>query len=115
MARNALEAMIAHSDNTATDVALAAAGVADVRALVAEAKLDSVRIPTSTRRLFIYLATGKDQDVSWAELVKLLDQPSDPQPAINPAQSMTGNAVDMVSWYQAALAGKFFRQPATLL
>ena len=38
-ARNVLEAMIAHSDNTATDVALAAVGVASVRALIAEAGL----------------------------------------------------------------------------
>jgi beta-lactamase class A len=115
MARNALEAMIAHSDNTATDVAMAAAGVADVRALIAEARLDSVRVPTSTRRLFIYLATGKSQDLSWSELLKLLDHPTNPQPAVNTTESMMGSAADMVSWYQMALAGKFFTKPATLV
>ena len=28
---------------------------------------------------------------------------------------MIGSAADMVSWYQMALAGKFFKQPATLV
>jgi beta-lactamase class A len=115
MTRNVLEAMIAHSDNTATDVAMAAARLADVRALIAEAKLDSVRVPTSTRRLFIYLASGKDQDMGWTELMKLLEHPTNPRPAVNSTQSMIGSAADMVSWYQDALAGKFFKLPATLV
>jgi beta-lactamase class A len=114
-ARNVLEAMITHSDNTATDVALAAANVADVRALIKEAELTRTRIPTSTRRLFIYLASGKDQDMSWAEMLKLLDKPTNPQPALNPIQSMASSAEDMVNWYFVALAGKFFKKPETLL
>jgi beta-lactamase class A len=114
-ARNVLEAMIAHSDNTATDAALAAANVADVRALIKEAELTRTRIPTSTRRLFIYLASGKDQDMSWVEVLKLLDKPTNPQPALNLTQSMASSAEDMVNWYFVALAGKFFKKPETLL
>lgn len=114
-ARSVLEAMIAHSDNTATDVALAAAGVEDVRKLIAEAGLKTVRIPTSTRRLFAYLASGRDQDASWLDLQQLMDKPTNPQPAINPVQSMVGSAVDMVGWYQGVLSGRYFKQPSTLV
>ena len=42
-ARSVLEAMIAHSDNTATDVALAAAGPAQVRALIADGRIARTR------------------------------------------------------------------------
>src|SRR5690349_16163657 len=48
-ARNILEAMIAHSDNTATDIALARVGPDKVRAFIAEAGLTQARIPDSTR------------------------------------------------------------------
>lgn len=114
-ARNVLEAMIAHSDNTATDAALAAANVADVRALIKEAELTRTRIPASTRRLFVYLASGKDQDMGWTELLRLLDKPTNPQPALNPVQTMASSAEDMVNWYFLALSGKFFKKPETLV
>ncbi len=114
-ARNVLEAMIAHSDNTATDAALAAAVVEDVRKLIAEAGLKTVKVPTSTRRLFAYLASGKDQDVSWPDLQQLMEKPTNPQPAINLVQSMVASAADMVRWYQAALSGEYFKQPSTLV
>ena len=44
-ARSVLEAMIAHSDNTATDIALAAVGPAQVRALIDEAGLKQTQNP----------------------------------------------------------------------
>ena len=50
-ARTVLEAMIAHSDNTATDAVLAAVGATQVRALIREAGLQATQIPDSTRRL----------------------------------------------------------------
>ncbi len=46
-ARNVLEAMIAHSDNTATDVALHRVGPDKVRAFIAECGLHQARIPNS--------------------------------------------------------------------
>ena len=65
-ARSVLEAMIAHSDNTATDVALAAAGPAQVRALIAAAGLKDTQIPDSTRRLISYLAGAPEgSDFGW--------------------------------------------------
>src|ERR1700737_89088 len=54
-ARVVLEAMIAHSDNTATDRATSEVGADRVRALVAEAGLRSIRIPDSTRIFLSYL------------------------------------------------------------
>lgn len=113
--RNVLEAMIAHSDNTATDAVMAAAGVANVRALIAEAKLATVQIPTSTRRLFIYLASGEDRDMSWSEVKALMAHPTKPQSPLNAVQSMKSSASDMLAWYFATLSGRFFRKPETLL
>ena len=75
-ARSVLEAMIAHSDNTATDVALAAAGVDKVRALIAEAGLKATQIPNSTRRLFSWLAGAPEGvDVGWAGMQRLVAAP----------------------------------------
>ena len=51
-ARTVLEAMISHSDNTATDMALHRLGVDQVRAFIASAGLHTTRIPESTRVLF---------------------------------------------------------------
>lgn len=113
--RNVLEAMITHSDNTATDAAMAAAGVANVRALIAEARLMTVQIPTSTRRLFIYLASGEDRDMNWDEVKALVAHPTKAQSPLNSVQSMKSSASDMVKWYFAALSGKFFKRPETLL
>ncbi len=55
-ARSALEAMIAHSDNTATDVAMKRVTPARVRQFISDAGLKKARIPDSTRRLFSYIA-----------------------------------------------------------
>jgi beta-lactamase class A len=41
--------MFAHSDNTASDIALAACRVEKVRALIAQAGLANAQIPASTR------------------------------------------------------------------
>jgi beta-lactamase class A len=113
--RNVLEAMIAHSDNTATDAVMAVAGVANVRALIAEAKLATVQIPTSTRRLFIYLASGEDRDMSWNEVKALVARPTKPQSPLNSVQTMKSSASDMLAWYFAALSGKFFTKPETVV
>ena len=44
-ARSILEAMITHSDNTATDIATMKVGADRVRALIVQAGLPSIRIP----------------------------------------------------------------------
>ncbi len=116
-ARSVLEAMIAHSDNTATDVAIAKAGPAAVRALIAKAGLTETRIADSTRRMFSYLAgAAPGVDLTWAELVKAQSgwAPGKPRPALNAQETMASSAVEMVRWYQQALAGDFFSKPETL-
>lgn len=125
-ARSVLEAMIAHSDNTATDVALAAAGVDKVRALIAEAGLGATQISESTRRLFSWLAGAPEGvDLGWEGVQRLVAAPSvgpsggaaamPTRPALNDHQTMASTAQDMVRWYRQALRGAFFEKPGTLL
>jgi len=111
-----LEAMIAHSDNTATDMAMAAVGAERVRALIAQAGLKRTQIPESTRRLFSYLAGAPEGvDAGWAGVQRLVETPSATRPALNDRQTMASTAEDMVAWYRQALAGTFFQKPGTLV
>lgn len=115
--RTALEAMIAHSDNTATDIALKAVGADRVRAFVAEAGLASVAVPTSTRRLFSYLAGAPDGvDAGWDALrrVDAGETLGDARSPLNDRETMQASARDLVSYYERTLAGRFFRAPETL-
>ncbi len=114
LVRNVLEAMISHSDNTATDSILAAVGADRVRELIEEVGLSSVQIPESTRRLFTYLASGENKNVDWDTLKSLVENPPNPQDAINGVQSMMASAADMVRWYQTALQDSSFFTPAAL-
>lgn len=114
LARTVLEAMISHSDNTATDAVLRAAGVDNVRDLINQVGLPSVEIPESTRQLFGYLATGQNVSPTWSELQSYVEKPPNPQPAINDTQSMLASASDMVKWYQTALLDPTFFTPAQL-
>jgi beta-lactamase class A len=116
-ARSVLEAMIAHSDNTATDVALAAVGPAQVRALIAAAGLKDTQIPDSTRRLISYLAGAPEGvDIGWDGVVRMEkgDMPGTPRRPMNDKQTMISTAEELVRWYQQALRGAFFSKPATL-
>lgn len=111
-----LEAMIAHSDNTATDVAMAAVGADRVRALIAQAGLKRTQVPDSTRRLFSYLAGAPEGvDAGWAGVQRLAETPSAARLALNDRQTMASTAEDMVSWYRQALGGAFFEKPGTLV
>ena len=113
---NVLEAMIAHSDNTATDMAMAAVGAERVRALIAQAGLKQTQIPESTRRLFSYLAGAPEGvDAGWAGVQRLVETPGATRPALNDRQTMASSAEDMVAWYRQALAGGFFQKPGTLV
>jgi beta-lactamase class A len=116
-ARIVLEAMIAHSDNTATDAAMALVGHQRVRAFIAAAGLGATAIPRSTRMLFSYLAGAPaGKDLGWAGVQqamrgRLVGKPRAP---INDVETMVSTAEDFVSYYQRALAGKFFDRPETL-
>ncbi|MBY0324301.1 MAG: serine hydrolase [Reyranella sp.] len=114
LARSVLEAMISHSDNTATDAVLAAVGADNVRDMIGDLGLSSVKIPESTRQLFAYLASGQDVPVSWETVQQYVNHAPNPQQAINNVESMLASASDMVSWYETALLDPSFFTPADL-
>jgi beta-lactamase class A len=116
--RSVLEAMIAHSDNTATDVALAACGVEKVRALVAQAGLANTKVCTSTRRLFSYLAGAPlGVDIGWKGMQGIMKDvnPGPPRSPMNGEETMASTARDLVAWYQSSLTGAYFAKPETLI
>jgi beta-lactamase class A len=115
-ARSVLEAMIAHSDNIATDRATGKVGADRVRALIAQAGLRSIRIPDSTRRFFSYLlGAPAGVDLGWPGILQALDHPPGRfRPPLNDVITLAGNARDFVSWYEQVLGGAFFAKPETL-
>jgi beta-lactamase class A len=113
-ASSVLEAMITHSDNTATDIAMAAVGADRVRALIAEAGLKNTQIADSMRKMFCYLAgLAAGMDAGWPGVKELVEHPPGPRPALNDVMTMASTAEDMVSWYQRALRPDYFKQPNT--
>jgi beta-lactamase class A len=117
-ARNVLEAMIAHSDNTATDVALARVGSDKVRAFISEAGLNQARIPDSTRRFFSYIAGyPAGEDMGWKGLEEMQAGKTDraPRDPVNGEETMVCPAAEFVSYYKRALAGDFFAKKETLV
>ncbi len=117
-ARSILEAMITHSDNTATDITLGKVGVNNVRALISKAGLAKIQIPDSTRRLFSYIAGAPPgTDIGWAGAQKMTTgwSPGMARPVVNAQQSMLSSATELVRWYQESLAGKFFLKPNSLM
>ncbi len=116
-AKTILEAMIAHSDNTATDIAINAVEPDRVRALIGRVHLKSTLIPDSTRKLFSYLSGAKSgEDLGWAGMEKMAagSTPGKPRPAINDKQTMVSTAAEMTQWYRYVLSGKLFKKPETL-
>ena len=112
----ALEAMISHSDNTATDMAMKQVGVANVRNFIASIGLNSTRVPNSTRQYFAYIfGVPNWETVTWDELVAAAagDEPL-AHPIINDVQTMVSSPDDFVSFYSRALQGEFFDHPQTL-
>jgi beta-lactamase class A len=114
--RTALEAMIARSDNTATDMMLRHVGADRVRGFIRSIGLETARIPTSTRIFLGYLLGAPDyRHITWDQLQKLLEADAPlVHPAINDVETMVCSPHDFVSFYERALQGKFFRHAATL-
>ena len=114
-ATSVLEAMITHSDNTATDIALRQVGPGRVRTFVENAGLKSVRIATSTRLLFCYLAGAPfGVDEGWAGM-KVIAEGGKFGPLRSPMnrrETMQGSADDFVSYYEQVLAGELIRTEA---
>lgn len=116
-ARSVLEAMIAHSDNTATDIALKKIGVEAARAVITRVPLQGVRVPTSTRRLFSHLAgAAPGQDIGWegAKAVIADRLPGSPRPIVNEVETMVAPASAMVAWYRYVLSGRLFTSETAL-
>ena len=117
-ARTILEALITHSDNTATDIALKHVGPNRVRSFIAAAGLNATLIPDSTRRFFSYnVGAPLGVDLGWAGLQEVLrteQLPGPPRPPLNNQQTLASSADDLVSFYKRALDGDFFNKPATL-
>ncbi len=112
--RTALEAMIMHSDNTATDMCLKYVGPDKVREFVASAGLKSVMIPDSTRVFFGYLLGAKNyKTFSWEDIGAAANQ-NMVNPPMNNVQSLAASADDFVSYYSRALQGQFFQNKETL-
>jgi len=117
-ARNVLEAMIAHSDNTATDVALLRIGADKVRAFISAAGLRQARIPDSTRRFFSYIdgyPAGEDMGWKGIEEMQAGKTQGTPRDPINGDETMVCPASEFVSYYKRALAGEFFAKKETLV
>lgn len=118
-ATSVLEAMIAHSDNTATDIALQRVTPARVRQFIADAGLKKARIPDSTRRFFSYVAGAPPgEDLGWKAMKALVDDDkpdtSKYRPALNDVETMAVPASEFVTYYKRALSGGFFEKPETL-
>ena len=112
--RTALEAMILHSDNTATDMCLKHVGPDKVRAQIAAMGLKNTTIPDSTRAFIGYLLAAKDhQGFTWEALTAAANQPMTNAP-LNKVSTMSSSADDFVSYYSRALQGEFFKNPQTL-
>jgi len=112
--RTAMEAMITHSDNTATDMVLEEAGADRVRQFIGSIGLTSTMIPDSTRALAGYLLGAPNyKTITWDELLSLLGRPF-AHPALNDVETLASSANDLVSFYARALQGSFFRNQQTL-
>jgi beta-lactamase class A len=116
--RSILEAMIAHSDNTATDIALLHVGPDRVRTLIAAAGLHDTLIPDSTRRYFSYnVGAPLGVDIGWTGVQQALESGhtlGPPRPPLNEQVTLASSADELVSYYARAMAGEFFAARTTL-
>jgi beta-lactamase class A len=112
--RTALEAMIAHSDNTATDIVLKHVGPENVAALLAEAGLPQTEIPLSTHQFFGYILGLEDWAGTTWDQMQNPDPGLSPRPILNDTITMASTPREMVSFYSRALQGEFFHYAETL-
>lgn len=112
--RTTLDAMINHSDNTATDMLFKLAGADKVRKFIAEIGLKNTLVPDSTRALTAYVFGAPNyKTITWAELLEVVQGPQ-VHPFLNPVQTLASSAHDLVSYYSRALQGEFFEHRETL-
>jgi beta-lactamase class A len=113
--RTAMEAMIMHSDNTATDMEIAQAGRQNVERFLQSARLASSSIPDSTRIFFGYLFGAPDyKTYSWEQLIASPDDAPIVNPPLNDVETLASSSDDLVSFYSRSLQGEFFKNAQTL-
>jgi beta-lactamase class A len=112
--RTALDAMIAHSDDTATDIVLTQVGADNVRQLLASAGLQHTLIADRTRSFFGYLKGAADYETfTWDQLMATANDPFVEAP-LNTTITFASSADDLVSFYEQAMRGDFFEHDETL-
>lgn len=112
--RTTLEAMIAHSDNTATDMVLRHVGPERVQAFIEGSGLRQSQIPASTRQFFGYVFGRQDwEETTWANL-QSGDPAATPRPILNDTITMASTPADLVAFYAQALPGECFQYAETL-
>jgi beta-lactamase class A len=113
--RAAMEAMIMHSDNTATDVEIAQAGREHVQSFLASAGLANSFIPDSTRIFFGYLLGAPNyKKYSWEQLSASPDDAPILHPPLNDVETLASSSDDLVSFYSRSLQGEFFKKEQTV-
>jgi beta-lactamase class A len=111
--RTTMEAMITHSDNTATDMILKEATAEKVRRFITAIGAKNTLIPDSTRALAGYLFGASNyKTISWDELIAAAG--SLVHPVLNDVETLASSASDFVSFYARALQGRFFKDRQTL-
>jgi beta-lactamase class A len=112
--RTAMEAMVIHSDNTATDMVLKEAGPARVRNFIDSIGLKSTMIPDSTRSFAGYLVGAPNyKTITWDELTSIPPGPL-AHPFLNDVETLASSPDDLVSFFSRALQGEFFSHRQTL-
>lgn len=114
--RTAAEAMIMHSDNTGTDMVMAATHPSKVRSFIAGIGLTNTLIPDSTRSFLAYLLGFPNfRQTTWAQVnaAAAHDAPF-VNPPLNTTQTLASSAADLVAFYTHALQGAYFKSRETL-
>lgn len=112
--RTALEAMIGHSDNTATDIVLKHVGPENVDAFIAEIGLTQTEIPLSTHQFFGYIIGLEDWENTTWDQMQNPDPGLSPRPILNDSITMASTPQELISFYSRALQGEFFQYAETL-
>jgi beta-lactamase class A len=112
--RTTMEAMVIHSDNTATDMVLKQADPDAVRTFIASIGLTKTLIPDSTRVFAGYIFGAPNyKTITWDQLNQLHTDKLT-HPFLNNVQTLASSPDDLVSFFSRALEGKFFENPGTL-
>jgi hypothetical protein len=118
-ARIVAQLMIDYSDNTATDMMLKLVGADNVRSLIANAGLASVKIPDSIKRFFAYSSgypVNFDPPLTLftegKEVPGVVQGPA--RDTLNDVETTCGSLDDYLAFYRRAETGEFFRTTTTL-